>query len=1116
MVRDILCGIIGTWILLVTSKPAECRNSYLFVAPNTFRPGQTYSLHGKLLRSVQTPVTVEVKLTGTESVAVNAVTVNDQTDVTVNLTVPKSVSPGKFLLEVKGSGGLTFSETKDVLLEPKVTSVYMQTDKAVYKPGQTVHFRVFGVTADLRVVFDKLHVELYDPKDNKINQWHVDAAEVTSLGGVYVQHQVMSESPVLGTWKLKAKLLSYEGVYEEKTFKVDEYVLPKFEVEMDLPSFGRTQEKEFSGNIKAKYTFGKPVKGEVELRVSPKHEQFEWKNGQRVKTSTTIEMKMPMDGKASFTIATSRLEQLRGSLDGAVLVFEANVMESLTRMKQGDTQEVTFYKEPLKLEFPASLPETFKPGMTYEAVVKVSQQDDTAPSSVQGQLEVTVTEFRIQTQTEPEPLVPWLGMDAPQSLADFRKNRRISRPQPKPDGQLVSTARSPVLYSVPADGIVEFPISVDKLVEKITIQAKLQTVSAQKTLKKRHSPSANFLQLRSLTNKPKAGESLKITIKATESVNEVMYQIYARGQLIKSGTIPVNGEFKTWTFQATHDMSPKSQVLVMYVRTDGELVADALSINVDGAFLNKVSVNFNKTEAAPSDKIRFDVSADVGSNVNVLGVDKSVLLLGTGNDITQSKVVQDLHGYSLKRLKSSAHRVPVCDWFCWRWPLPVGGEDVKDVIDDSGVVVLTDATVYEYIPEPEPMPLSWGWKSLRSAMPAMHVAALSSMTESRRVNLPLQMETDIVVAPKDLAPVQQTRKLFPETWLWKSQVVPSGGVAHFDETVPDTITSWVATAFAVHPQTGLGISEQSAQLQVTLPFFVSVNLPYSVIRGEKIVLQVNIHNYSPLQQTSYVTLERSTEFDNLMVSGTSQTTVSQDQTRVIKVQPDEVAALYFPIIPTKLGLVDISVRAQTTMMADHVVKKLVVEAEGSPREYNVPFIIDLKTSGTQSKKINVEYPLRTVPGSERVKVTAVGDLMGPSINGLDNLIRLPTGCGEQNMLNFAPNIFIVKYLQATNNLDSTVMNKAKEFMEKGYQRELTYRHADGSFSAFGESDKSGSTWLTAFVVKSFVQAKPYIFIDDAVISKSVTWLVSQQRPDGSFAEPGRVIHTEMQVIIASD
>lgn len=29
----------------------------------------------------------------------------------------------------------------------------------------------------------------------------------------------------------------------------------------------------------------------------------------------------------------------------------------------------------------------------------------------------------------------------------------------------------------------------------------------------------------------------------------------------------------------------------------------------------------------------------------------------------------------------------------------------------------------------------------------------------------------------------------------------------------------------------------------------------------------------------------------------------------------------------------------------------------------------------------------------------------------------------------------------------------------GYQREITYSHDDGSYSAFGKSDKSGTTWL---------------------------------------------------------
>ena len=76
---------------------------------------------------------------------------------------------------------------------------------------------------------------------------------------------------------------------------------------------------------------------------------------------------------------------------------------------------------------------------------------------------------------------------------------------------------------------------------------------------------------------------------------------------------------------------------------------------------------------------------------------------------------------------------------------------------------------------------------------------------------------------------------------------------------------------------------------------------------------------------------------------------------------------------------------------------------------------------------------------------------------------------------------------------------------------MTYSHADGSFSAFGSRDKSGSTWLTAFVLKSFVQAKPYIFVDDGVINKAVNWLIERQTQDGTFDEPGKVLHKAMQV-----
>lgn len=114
------------------------------------------------------------------------------------------------------------------------------------------------------------------------------------------------------------------------------------------------------------------------------------------------------------------------------------------------------------------------------------------------------------------------------------------------------------------------------------------------------------------------------------------------------------------------------------------------------------------------------------------------------------------------------------------------------------------------------------------------------------------------------------------------------------------------------------------------------------------------------------------------------------------------------------------------------------------------------------------------------------------------------------MLDFVPNIVVLDYLKKSNQLTPAVEAKAKKFMESGYQRELTYKHDDGSFSAFGKSDKSGSTWLTAFVARSFVQASQHIDVEPKIIDDALNWLSKVQAPNGSFPEVGRVLSSDMQ------
>lgn len=216
------------------------------------------------------------------------------------------------------------------------------------------------------------------------------------------------------------------------------------------------------------------------------------------------------------------------------------------------------------------------------------------------------------------------------------------------------------------------------------------------------------------------------------------------------------------------------------------------------------------------------------------------------------------------------------------------------------------------------------------------------------------------------------------------------------------------------------------------------------------------------------------------------------------------------IRPKKIGNIIIKVTATTPLAGDGVERPLLVEPEGVTQYMNTAVFVDLNEKSPFETDIMIEVPRNAVPDSTKVEVAVVGDILGSTIKNLDKLIRMPFGCGEQNMLNFVPNIVVLDYLTKIDALTPAIEGKAKKFMESGYQRELTYKHADGSFSAFGESDKSGSTWLTAFVARSFRQAAKFISVEEKIIEKALDWLSTVQAANGSFPEVGQVSHKDMQ------
>jgi len=144
-----------------------------------------------------------------------------------------------------------------------------------------------------------------------------------------------------------------------------------------------------------------------------------------------------------------------------------------------------------------------------------------------------------------------------------------------------------------------------------------------------------------------------------------------------------------------------------------------------------------------------------------------------------------------------------------------------------------------------------------------------------------------------------------------------------------------------------------------------------------------------------------------------------------------------------------------------------------------------------------------------VLLSVTPSLVAQTINGVGDLLGMPYGCGEQNMIFFAPDVEVLRYLDATDQLRPEVQAEAEHYITVGYQRQLTFRHEDGSFSAFGESDDTGSLWLTAFVLGTFSGARDVHTIDETILSEAADWIESYQLGDGSWEPVGFICHTEM-------
>ncbi|NXF08793.1 A2MG protein, partial [Smithornis capensis] len=177
----------------------------------------------------------------------------------MSFSLPKfnSTSVAFLTVTVKGDT-LQFRSRKSVLVKNSESLVFVQTDKPIYKPGQTVMFRIVSLDKDFYPVNEK------DPQRNHVYQWQ----GVELKTGLTQLSFPLTSDPIQGSYKIVVQKSFSSHV--EHFFSVEEYVLPKFEVLVKLPKMITIKDNELPVSVCGLYTYGKPVPGLVNVQVCRK------------------------------------------------------------------------------------------------------------------------------------------------------------------------------------------------------------------------------------------------------------------------------------------------------------------------------------------------------------------------------------------------------------------------------------------------------------------------------------------------------------------------------------------------------------------------------------------------------------------------------------------------------------------------------------------------------------------------------------------------------------------------------------------------------------------------------------------------------------------------------
>ncbi|XP_073932203.1 pregnancy zone protein-like isoform X3 [Castor canadensis] len=1007
-------------------------------------------------------------------------------------TIPEMPSSSVFItVQVKGPTH-HFIKRKPMNIIQVENPVFVQTDKPIYKPGQTVRFRIVSMDVNfhpLNETFPVVHIE--NPKRSRIFQWQ----NLKLQGGLSQLSFPLSVEPILGSYKLI--VMKESGKRIEHSFEVNEYVLPKFEVQVKMPKTIAFLEEEFEVSVCGLYTYGKTVPGLIRINACRRYSRYRSVCHGKYSQNICEEFSQQADNKGCFTqLIKTKIFQLRQRGYDMKIQVEATVREEGTGLELTGYGSSEITNTLSRLRF-TKVDSHYRHGLPFFGqVLLLDEKDDPIPNKV----------VRVD-------------------MAGYHSN-----------------------FTTNEHGLAEISIDTTNFTfsfTAVTVTYKLNNMcfdnwwldeyhsQAQHSINRLFSPSKSYVHLELVHGILTCGQTQ--AIRAYYILNEQIlkdekeltfyYLLKARGSIFRSGIHVLSieqGNMKgvfSFTFQVESDIAPTAELLIYTILPDGEIVADTQKLDIENCFANKVHLVFSSAQSLPASDTHLQVTATPKSLCALRAIDQSMLLIKPEAELSPQSVYNLLPVKAHFRdqfggqLNEDGEKCINAEEIIHNGIIYTPKQDLRDdyvysVFESIGLNIFTNAKVNKPLFCQPPVP----HRGLIPGYGAGEYGIGAASNAPGRIYPVIPREEDQAMQVRETV-----RKYFPETWIWDLVVLNSSGESELAVKVPDSITEWKASALCLSGTMGLGLSP-IISLQVFQPFFLELTLPYSVVRGEAFTLKATVFNYLSHCIRVSVQLEVSSAFlvipvkeneESHCVCGNGRKTLSW------AVTPNSLGKVNFTATVEALQSQELCGNEVTEtpelLQKDTVVKPLIVEPEGIEKEETFNTLLCVSDTGLP-EKLSLKVPPNVVEGSARATYSVLGDILGSAMQNLQNLLQMPYGCGEQNMVLFVPNIYVLNYLNETQQLTEKIKSKAISYLINGYQRQLNYKHADGSYSTFGDRDgrTPGNTWLTAFVLKSFAQAQSHIFVESAYIMNALTWLSQRQTESGCFQRSGSLLNNAMK------